>query len=245
MQDLITLITPAHVGFGAVAIAAGAAALAARKGQKTHVGAGHLFVVSMGASSALGAALGLLKPESHYITFHAGVLALTLLASGWLAARASSGVTGAAVWIVGLINLANTAALVVLGLRAQTMSDGMLFGFLAADYFFLSGMAFLAVVGDANLAFRQALSDRHRVARHLWRMCLAFFIAAGSAFTGPGANAFPESVRSTEILALPELAIITLMLCWLIRILGKWGALPSGRISERGEVRLPIDYGQP
>lgn len=236
MQDLIPLIALAHVGFGSVAIAAGAGALAARKGQKAHVGAGRLFVVAMGLSSALGAALGLLKYESHYITFHAGVLALTLLASGWLAARVSYGVVGASTWIVGLINLANAAALVALGLRAQTMSDGMVFGFPAADYFFLSGMACLAVIGDANLAFRKTLSDRHRVVRHLWRMCLAFFIAAGSAFTGPGTSVFPESVRSTGILVLPELVIITLMLCWLIRILGKWGALPSGRIRERGEV---------
>lgn len=227
MSDLLAIITPAHVGIGVLAVASGAVALAARKGHTVHVGAGRMFLAALVASSALGAGLGLMHLESHYITFHAGVLAMTLVASGWLAARGGDRIAAVAAWLVGLINLANAAALVVAGLLAQNAPDGLLLGFPAADYLFLSGMALLGVAGDANrIVRRTAFSERQRIARHLWRMCLGFFIAAGSAFTGPGASAFPDAVKESGVLVLPELIIISLMLFWLVRTLG-WGAKKS------------------
>jgi hypothetical protein len=50
-------------------------------------------------------------------------------------------------------------------------------------------------------------------------MCIGFFIAAGSAFTGPGAYAFLEVVQNSGILSLPELAIILFVLFWLWKTL--------------------------
>lgn len=218
MLDSLPLLTPVHVGLGTLAVIAGAIALAAPKGRNVHIGAGRLFIITMGAASAFGAALGLLKPESYYITAHAGVLALTLLISGWLTARAGNGRFGYATLTCGLINLANFMGLIFAGRYAQTLPDDVLFGFAAADYYFLAGMAGLALAGDASLIFRKMLTDRFRITRHVWRMGLSFFIAAGSAFSGPGASAFPEPLRSSGLLALPELAIILLMLFWLVRM---------------------------
>lgn len=208
----------AHVAPGALAVAAGAIALAAPKGRSMHVQAGRLFVVAMGLTSAVGAALGLVRAEAFYITFHAGVLALCLLASGWLSARARSGALGPASAIVGAVNLVNVGVLILIGVLAAR-SEAPFRGFPAEDYLFLAGMGFVAAVGDATLLWRSHLSERHRIARHLWRMCLGFFIAAGSAFTGPGAAAFSEAVRRSGVLALPELAILLLMVFWLARTL--------------------------
>jgi hypothetical protein len=56
-------------------------------------------------------------------------------------------------------------------------------------------------------------------------MCIGFFIAAGSAFTGPGASAFPEVVQRSGILSLPELTIVLLMLFWLWKTLRRRPAL--------------------
>jgi hypothetical protein len=50
-------------------------------------------------------------------------------------------------------------------------------------------------------------------------MCIGFFIAAGSAFTGPGASVFPDAVRNSGVLSLPELTIMLLMLFWLWKTL--------------------------
>ena len=208
----------AHVVPGVLAVAAGATALAAPKGRPAHVHAGRLFVVAMGLTSAVGAALGLVRVETFYITFHAGMLALCLLTSGWLAARARSGTLGPASVIVGAVNLINVGALVLIGGLAAR-SEEPFRGFPAEDYLILAGMGFVAVAGDTTLLWRSSLSDRHRIARHLWRMCLGFFIAAGSAFTGPGAAAFSETIRQSGILALPELAILLIMVFWLARTL--------------------------
>lgn len=208
----------AHVAPGVLAVAAGATALAAPKGRAVHILAGRIFVAAMGLTSAVGAVLGLVRAETFYITFHAGVLALCLLASGWLAARARSGAPGPASAIVGAANLINVGVLVLIGMLAAR-SEGSFRGFAAEDYLVLAGMGMLAAAGDASLLWRFRLSDRHRIARHLWRMCLGFFIATGSAFTGPGAAAFSDAVRQSGVLALPELVILLLMLFWLARTL--------------------------
>lgn len=221
MQTLLGVVTPLHIGLGAVAVAAGAVAVAAAKGRPIHVGAGRVFMVTMGGSASLGAVLGLVKTESFYITFHAGLLALTLILSGWLSARIRTGRASPAMILIGLVNAANAAGLIVAGLVAQASPEGLLFGFGAADYFFLAGIAVFAAMADASFLFRRVLSARHRIARHLWRIGLGFFIAAGSAFTGPGAGAFPDPVRQSGVLALPELIIIALILFWLVRTLLK------------------------
>lgn len=225
----VGVIVGAHIGSGALAIAAGAVALGARKGAAAHIGAGRMFAVAMILSSALGAVLGLVTLNAFYITFHAGVLGVTLILSSWLTARmrgarmneANMGgkIMGGASLTVAIVNLLNVAGLIVAGLHAQSLPGGLLWGFHAADYFFLSGMAGIAALGDISLLLRKTLSDRHRIARHLWRMCLGFFIAAGSAFTGPGANVFPEAVRNSGVLSAPELIIFVLMLFWLARTL--------------------------
>lgn len=217
--DLSSSIVGVHVGAGAIAVAAGAAALAARKGGPIHVGAGRLFALAMVASSALGAVLGLVKADGFYITFHAGVLGVTLILSGVLTARARTSRLGRASLGVGIANVLNLAGLTIAGAYALSKPDSMLLGFQAGDYFFLGGMAGVAALGDASMLVRNSLSDRHRIARHLWRMCLGFFIAAGSAFTGPGAKAFPEAVRNSGVLAAPELIILGLMLFWLAYVL--------------------------
>lgn len=219
MLDFGGAIVGVHVVSGTIAVLAGAAALAVRKGAATHIGAGRTFTIAMALSSAVGAALGLIRVDAFYITFHAGVLGVTLILGGWLTARMRSSRLTRASALVGVVNGLNTTGLVAAGAYALSLPEGKFLGFHAANYFFLSGMAGIAALGDISLIFRKALSDRYRIARHLWRMCLGFFIAAGSAFTGPGAKVFPEAVRSSGILSLPELIIIVLMLFWLGRTL--------------------------
>lgn len=219
MFAFVTLITFAHIATGTFAVVMGGVTLAARKGARTHVKAGRAFTVCMGVSSLLGATLGLIKIESFYITFHAGLLGVTLVWSGWLMARRPQRYRGGAFLAVSCVNLLNTIGLIAAGFSALSLPEQALRGFAAADYFFLSGMAGIALVNDLIILLRQSLSDRHRIAQHLWRMCLGFFIAAGSAFTGPGASIFPAPLRDSGILALPELTIMLLMLFWLLRTL--------------------------
>lgn len=215
--DVIALF--AHVSLGTMAVIAGAIALASRKGRKVHVSAGSLFVISMGLASVLGAILGALKYETFWITFHAGVLGATLVTSGVLAVRIrDQGAKKLFIAVAG-VNTLNATALFAAGWYATALPEARLFGFAAEDYFFLFGMAAIACGGDLRMIFWTLISNRHRIAQHLLRMCIGFFIAAGSAFTGPGASAFPEAVQNSGILSLPELTIMLLMLFWLWKTL--------------------------
>lgn len=215
--DIITLV--AHVTLGTLAVIVGTIALGSRKGRKVHVSAGRVFVISMGLASVLGAILGAIKYETFWITFHAGILGATLVASGVLAVRIRARGAKRLFTAVAGLNFLNAVALFVAGWYATTMPDARLFGFAAGDYFFLFGMAAIAFGGDVRMIFWTSISNRHRIAQHLLRMCIGFFIAAGSAFTGPGASAFPEAVRNSGVLSLPELTIVILMLFWLWKTL--------------------------
>lgn len=209
----------AHVSLGTLAVILGAITLGSTKGRKVHVIAGRLFATSMGVSSVLGAILGALKFETFWITFHAGLLGATLVISGVLALRIrASGAKRLFILIAGL-NAINALALFAAGWYATTMTDTRLYGFAAGDYFFLFGMAAVTFGGDIRLIFGKQISNRHRVAQHLLRMCIGYFIAAGSAFTGPGASAFSDAVQNSGVLSLPELLIMLLMLFWLWKTL--------------------------
>lgn len=215
--DIIAII--AHVTFGTVAVAVGAIALALRKGGKVHVAAGRVFVVTMGLSSLLGTALGALKYETFGITFFAGILGATLVASGVLAVRIHA--AQAKRWFVAIagVNTVNAAGLLAAGWWAATLPGGELFAFPAEDYLFLFGMAAIATVGDVRLIMSKVISQKQRIAQHLTRMCVGFFIAAGSAFTGPGASVFPQSVQNSGLLSLPELIVVLAWLFWLWKTL--------------------------
>lgn len=207
----------AHIAFGTIAVLLGAVALCAPKGAVIHVAGGRGFVLAMTASSLLGAALGLAKHDTLLITFFAGILGAYLVLSGWMAARGPVRPSAPTFIALALVNLTNLAALFTIGYLALQSGDGLFRGYPAEDYVFLGGMAFVAALADTSLVFRRDLSDRHRIARHIWRMCLGFFIAAGSAFTGPGMTAFPEALQQSGLLSLPELAIGLAMVFFLAR----------------------------
>ena len=68
-----------------------------------------------------------------------------------------------------------------------------------------------------------------RLARHLWRMSFALFIAALS-FSVQAAKMLPASARVPALIALPMLAVLVTMFYWLWRV--------RGRRAARGVVRV-------
>jgi hypothetical protein len=77
-------------------------------------------------------------------------------------------------------------------------------------------VAALAAWLDLRVIRKGGLAGPPRIARHLWRMCLALFIAAGSFAGQPRAQ--PEAIRGASWLFLPALAVLVLMAFWLVRI---------------------------
>lgn len=217
------MITLIHIAAGSLAILAAGLAIAAPKGRYLHIAAGRTFLVTMLLTSLTGAGLGFWQAQTHLITGFAGVLSGYLVITGWRAAKGK--IRTGVEWAAMLVILSNTALLVLAGAYALGEAGGRAFGFPAEDYFFLAGMSGLAGAADLAWLLRRPAGQRSRIARHLWRMCLAFFMAAGSLFTGPGAAVFPAPAQASGLLVLPELVILIALVAFLVRTW--WSAAPE------------------
>lgn len=221
----MTLPTVIHVVSGVLVVLAGTIAIAARKGGDVHVFAGRVFGGMMLVSAGMGALLGLMKVDTFLITFFAGILACYLIISGWWTIRRRGGAPGWAEICGALLIGANMAALILIGVIALGTETGTAFGFPGEDYFYLAAMCAIGLIFDLRHILRRGGTRADQLARHLWRMCLGFFIAAGSLFSGPGATAFPKTLRDSGLLSLPELLILATMIFWLVRIRTKRATL--------------------
>jgi hypothetical protein len=80
----------------------------------------------------------------------------------------------------------------------------------------------LGTVGDFRMIRAGGLRGASRLARHLWRMCWALWIAVASFFLGPRAGVatfFPEPIPSSlPLRALPVVLMVVVMLYWLWRV---------------------------
>ncbi|MBC7767372.1 MAG: hypothetical protein H7124_01150 [Phycisphaerales bacterium] len=76
----------------------------------------------------------------------------------------------------------------------------------------------LAAIGDLSLMLRPGVSNAHRIARHLWRMCFGLFIAVGS-FAAQGAEALPAAWPRIEMLLGSMALVLLVMSFWIVRVL--------------------------
>jgi hypothetical protein len=83
--------------------------------------------------------------------------------------------------------------------------------------FLFATVALLGALGDMRVMLRGQLQGAQRIARHLWRMCFALFVASGSFFLGQ-AKVFPKPMRIYPLLAIPALLPLVLLLYWLVRV---------------------------
>jgi hypothetical protein len=113
--------------------------------------------------------------------------------------------------VVGLTCLA-------FGFEAVASPDGKgRNGMPAFPYFMFGVVGTLAAALDLKMMRGPVLKGASRLARHLWRMSFALFIAALSFFIGQ-AQVFPRPIRIMPMLALPVLAVLLTMLYWLWRV---------------------------
>jgi uncharacterized membrane protein len=209
--DAILLL---HIGGGLVGIGSGFAALLLRKGSRAHAAAGRAFVVSMLIMAVIGAVVSPLLPQR--INVVPALMTIYLVVTGWRSSRDRSGEAGA-IEIGGLIfALFTVAAGLTYALAASMSPTGLLDTEPSSSYLTFTAFPVLAAVLDVAVILRGRISRSHRIARHIWRMSFALFIAAGSLFLGQP-KVFPAPLRGSPILFVPELAIAGLMLFWLFR----------------------------
>ena len=198
-----------HITAGGVGILAGFAALAVRKGERLHRALGTAFFVAMLAMAGLGALLAATISEESSVV--AGVFTAYLVATAWVAARRPDGGVGRFERVSLLA--AGGVVIACLAGAAAAASHGSGEAFL---YLAFAGLAATAAVGDARVLRRGGAAGPDRLSRHLWRMCLALAIAAGSFFLGQ-ADEFPKTLRGPH-LAAPPLIALAAMAFWLVQV---------------------------
>lgn len=226
-----------HIAGGTVGMIAGAAALALRKGSRRHALAGTIFFVAMLAMASIGAAvspfLASAEGDPRWFDALAGAFACYLVATGWATVKRRPGTTGAFEAAAFAFVLLLAAAAAMLGLEAAGRPGGTLGGYGRQDYHVFAALFGLAASLDLNMILRGGLTGVPRLARHLWRMCTALFIAAGAFFFGQQ-RVMPELIQGSPLLFIPPLATLALMVFWLLRLrLAKL----FGRLARRRRAR--------
>jgi hypothetical protein len=180
-----TTLLPIHIVAGGLALVLGAVALMVKKGGAIHRRSGLLFVYAMLVMGVSAAILGNVGGGLMAVYFVVTALTTVRPASPW-----TRGLN-----IAALIVVLGLATLDILGgVKAFNSPRGNLNGVPFAMLFFLAAIMILAAIGDLRVMRFGVPRGGPRLARHLWRMCFALFIAAGSFF----------SVRERVAKILPE-----------------------------------------
>jgi len=114
------------------------------------------------------------------------------------------------------------ASMLVLGVTAALMAwsvvmDGATTPAGPGVIYALALVCLTAGLLDLNAILRKMLTPAQRIARHLWRMCFAFFIATGSFFLGQQ-DVLPLAVRGSPFLFVLAFAPFAVMAFWLVRV---------------------------
>lgn len=204
-----------HIGGGAVAMAAGTAALVFRKGGGAHRLAGRTFLVSMLIMAGIGAGVAPFLPERASIL--GGLMACYLVATAWLTVWRPAGTAGRAEAAALAASTGLVVMTVAFGLMAINHPSGTLDGQPPQAFILFGIMAPLAALGDLRLVLARGIRGAGRIARHLWRMCMALFIAVTSYFLGQP-DFLPPFMRGTAWVYVPSLATLAVMTYWLVRV---------------------------
>ena len=116
-----------------------------------------------------------------------------------------------------LVALAIGLTSVTLGFELLISGESSRHGVPIPMLFIFGAIGLSASISDVRMIRSGGIRGARRLARHLWRMCFAFFIATGSFFLGQ-ADEFPEPLRITALLAVLALAPLLVMLYWLWRV---------------------------
>jgi uncharacterized membrane protein len=206
----MNLLMAIHIAAGLLALPTGATAVAARKGGLLHRRAGNLFFAAM---VVLGITAAILEPfRTPPGSPIAGLFVLYFVATSWVAARRTDGRTGKFEMLACAVALGTAVMMAwaaITGDATTPIGKGPVFA--------VATVCLLAGLLDLNAVLRKRLTYAQRIARHLWRMCIAFFIATGSFFLGQQ-DVLPAAMRGSPILFFLAFAPFAVMAFWLFRV---------------------------
>lgn len=206
-----------HIAAGALGLLSGYIALFSAKGAPRHRKIGMVFVYAMLTMCIFGVYIAATRNSAPELNIPAGVMTAYLVATGLITVKPpASGARGLGIGLtvvalgVGLLDL-------TLGFEAVVNGGSTRGGYPAFPFFMFGTVGLLAGVSDFRVIRFGSLAGVARLARHLWRMCFALFVAAMSFFIGQ-ADELPQFLRIPALLAIPPLVVLVTMLYWVWRI---------------------------
>jgi uncharacterized membrane protein len=217
-----------HILAGSLALLFGYVALYTAKGATLHRRAGRVFVYAMLTMCVAGATIAAARNVAPALNIPVAFLTAYLVVTSLAAIRPPASGARALHVVAMIVALVVGLTFLTFGLQAVA-NGGTRKGMPAFPFLMFAVVGLLASAGDARVISSGPLRGPSRLARHLWRMSFALFIAALSFFIGQ-AKVIPEPIRIRPLLALPVLAVLITMFYWLWRV--------RIRRSLRGVVRL-------
>jgi hypothetical protein len=146
-----------------------------------------------------------------------GALTLYFVSTAWFTVRRKQQAPDFFDWGALLYVLTIAGSQFVLATQAALSASGKKYGYRPVFYFVFGGLALLSAAGDIRKLLGPGLSATQRLARHLWRMCFALFVATGSLFIARR-HLFPVFMRKSGMLMVLGFAPLAFMIFWLVRI---------------------------
>jgi uncharacterized membrane protein len=214
----------AHIGGGTLGMISGAVALASRKGETIHRAAGNVFFAAMLAMAGVGATVAPFIHERASVV--AGILALYLISTGWMAVKRAEGTIGR--FEVGAFIVATFLALsgYTMATMAAQSPTGTLDGQPDQAFYVFAIVGTIAALADLKVLLQRGISGAGRIARHLWRMCTALTLATASFFLGQQ-KMLPAFLHHSSLLFVPVLVPLLAMAFWLIYMRFRFKPAPA------------------
>ena len=220
------MLLPIHIAAGGLAIFLGAVALIREKGGIIHRRSGLLFVYAMLVMGVSASILSLLKGRADGNVL-AGVLTAYFVGTALTTVRPVSSWTRLINAVALTVAVVLAAGCVVSGVRLLNASgrdsNGVPFQTAGVMSLIVAALLVMAAAGDVRTMRFGMPRGGPRLARHLWRMCFALFIAAGSFFSVRErvATILPEPLTTGRMRALPIVLLFGTMFYWLWRLRGR------------------------
>ena len=231
-----------HITAGGLGLVSGFVALFAGKGAGLHHRSGLVFVYAMATMGISGAVMAALTGVETSVI--AGSLTAYLVVTALTAVRPPTAGTRRLDLAATLVGVSTGLASIAFGLQSLSRGEAVRDEMPVPMLFVIGAIALLGSATDVRVMRAGGLRGGARLARHLWRMCLALFIAAGSFFGGQ-ADRVPEALRTPLLLTLPVLAPLAVMVYWLwrVRIRPKLRGRVGAREPARSRAGVPLRAG--
>lgn len=212
-----------HVFAGGVGLGAGYVALSAGKGGTLHRRVGAIFVCAMVAMSLTGLLVSATRNIAPLINVPSALLTLYLTATALLTVSRLGSRAARAAAFCAFIGFG--LALLFGFLAVSSVRKGGADAGLAFPLVFFGGVALVGAIGDSRAARGEATRGSARLRRHLWRMCLALFVASIAFYLGP--DRLPRALQSPWLRGAGVLAPVAAAGFWLRRLRDRSPANPA------------------